>query len=142
MARKDTILHLRSVLIRRRDALRRALKGDLTLLKELHAESPGDVLDAAMDTASGEINSQLVEVESRELEQIEEAIARIKEGTYGTCEVCEKQIPLKRLQALPYATECIDCKRQLEAGPGANVAPTWEQGFSLRMNAASEADIW
>lgn len=142
MARKDTILHLRSVLIRRRDALRRALKGDLTLLKELHAESPGDVLDAAMDTASGEINSQLVEVESRELEQIEEAIGRIKDGTYGTCEVCEKPIPLKRLQALPYATECIACKRQLEAGPAGNVAPTWEQGFSLRMNAGSEADIW
>ena len=51
MARKDALLSLRAILFRRRDALRSALNGDLTLLKELRSESPGDVIDAAVDAA-------------------------------------------------------------------------------------------
>ena len=61
-----------------------------------------------------EINSQLAEVESRELANIEEALERIKQGTYGKCEGCKSNIPLARLQALPYATTCIDCQREME----------------------------
>ena len=48
MARKDAILNLRQVLIKRRDALRKALAGDLSLLKELREQSTGDVVDAAV----------------------------------------------------------------------------------------------
>ena len=71
-------------------------------------------MDAAMDTAQDEISSQLVEVESRELTQIEEALNRIREGHYGECEVCDKPIPLARLQAVPYAISCIECARKQE----------------------------
>jgi DnaK suppressor protein len=38
----------------------------------------------------------------------------MKEGTYGQCEVCGGRIPLARLEALPYATMCIACQRELE----------------------------
>ena len=62
MARKDEILHIRDVLVVRRDALRRALAGDLSLLSELRNQGTGDVIDAALDSAQGEINSQLAEV--------------------------------------------------------------------------------
>ena len=47
MARKDAILNLRQVLIKRRDALRKALAGDLSMLKELREQSSSDVIDAA-----------------------------------------------------------------------------------------------
>ncbi|MEZ6068854.1 MAG: hypothetical protein R3C10_01010 [Pirellulales bacterium] len=47
MARKDAILNMKQVLITRRDALRKALAGDLSLLKELREQSAGDVIDAA-----------------------------------------------------------------------------------------------
>ena len=114
MARKDSLLNLHAILVRRRDALRSALAGDLTLLRELRSESPGDVIDAAYDSAQDEISSQLAEVESRELANIENALERMKAGTYGTCEVCSGKIPLVRLNALPYATMCIDCQRDLE----------------------------
>ena len=114
MARKDAIGKLRDVLVRRRDALRKAMAGDLSLLREMRDQGPGDVLDAAVDTAQDELNSQLLEVESRELTQIEDALERLTEGTFGLCEECEKPIPLSRLQALPYATECIECKRKPE----------------------------
>jgi DnaK suppressor protein len=116
MARKEAILNLRQILIKRRDALRKALAGDLSLLKELREQSSGDVVDFALDSVQDEISSQLAEVESRELANIETALERMREGTYGACEGCEKPIPLARLQALPYATMCIECKRESEKG--------------------------
>ncbi len=114
MARKDAILNLRQVLIKRRDALRKALAGDLSLLKELREQTSGDVVDFALDSAQDEISSQLAEVESRELAQIEGALELMREGKYGLCEGCEKPIPLARLQALPYAATCIECQREAE----------------------------
>ncbi|MDA0254635.1 MAG: TraR/DksA family transcriptional regulator [Planctomycetota bacterium] len=114
MARKDALAKMRAILVKRRDALRSALAGDLTLLKELRSQSPGDLVDAAYDSAQDEISSQLAEVESRELASIENALERMQEGSYGQCEVCGGRIPVARLQALPYATMCIGCQRELE----------------------------
>lgn len=114
MARKDSILTMRQTLMMRRDALRTALAGDLSLLKELRAQTSGDVIDAALDSAQDEICSQLAEVESRELSQIENALLRMRDGQYGLCEACGCNIPMARLHALPYATLCIDCQREAE----------------------------
>ena len=68
MARKESVEIQRQILLKRRDALRTALAGDLSLLKELRQQTSGDVVDAALDSAQDEISSQLAEVESRELE--------------------------------------------------------------------------
>src|SRR3954467_612979 len=114
MARKDALGSMRQILIKRRDALRQALAGDLSLLKELRAQSAGDVVDAALDSAQDEISSQLAEVESRELASIENALQRMREGQYGVCESCGNGIPMARLNALQYATLCIDCQREAE----------------------------
>ncbi len=114
MARKDQILHMNQVLKTRRDALRQALAGDLSVLKELRQQAVGDVVDAALDAAQDEISSQLAEVESRELARIEKALERMREGVYGICEGCESKIPMARLNALPYATYCIGCQSELE----------------------------
>ncbi|HSK06812.1 MAG TPA: TraR/DksA C4-type zinc finger protein [Acidimicrobiia bacterium] len=46
------------------------------------------------------------------LSKVEWALARMGEGTYGICESCGKSIPLARLDALPYATLCVDCARR------------------------------
>jgi DnaK suppressor protein len=114
MARKDAMSGMREILIRRRDALRKALAGDLSLLKELREQSSGDVVDFALDSAQDEISSQLAEVESRELAHIEKALERMREGSYGICEGCNNSILAARLQALPYATFCIQCQREAE----------------------------
>ena len=86
MGRKDALLALRQVLIKRRDALRKALAGDLSMLKELREQTSGDVVDFALDSAQDEISSQLAEVESRELSHIENALEQMREGRYGQCE--------------------------------------------------------
>lgn len=119
MARKKTaknsdLQKLKDVLLVRREALRQALAGDDSLLKEMEAQTGGDVVDFAMGSASGELRSQLAEVESRELQAVEVALKRMKEGTYGDCEACTCKIPMARLEVLPYATYCVNCKRKAE----------------------------
>src|SRR3954451_14169677 len=115
MARKDALLRLHSRLVARRDALRKALNGDLESFCQFAALNVvGDNVDAAVDTANDEICSQLVEIESRELGQIEHALQRIVEGVYGRCEYCNGKIAEARLNALPYTNSCIDCQRENE----------------------------
>lgn len=139
MTRKEAILNLHQVLIKRRDALRQALAGDLSLLKELSAQSSGDVVDAALDSVQDEISSQLAEVESRELARIETALERMREGQYGVCEGCGISIPMARLAALPYATMCIKCQRESEHEGGAGGrGDDWGR---LLDTSGSEADL-
>jgi len=72
------------------------------------------------------LSSQLAEVESRELAQIEAALELMRDGKYGVCEGCEKPIPLARLQALPYAATCIECQRAAErSGVGDGYVADW-----------------
>ena len=126
MARKDALLRLHARLVARRDALRKALNGDLDSFREFAATNVvGDNVDAAVDTANDEICSQLVEIESRELGQIEHALQRIVDGVYGRCEFCGGKIAEARLNALPYTNSCIDCQRENERhGQAFGPAPT------------------
>ena len=75
-------------------------------------------MDAAFDSGSEEIASQLAELEAKELRQVERAITKIKNGTYGMCEGCQAKIPVARLNALPYSTLCVNCKREYESDAG------------------------
>lgn len=140
MARKDAILSMRQILIKRRDALRRALAGDLSLLKELREQTSGDMVDAALDSAQDEISSQLAEVESRELARIENALERMRSGNYGLCEGCGVKIPLARLHALPYATNCIECQREAERD-GSNGRADADWGRLLDSSSGDEVSI-
>jgi len=115
MTRQESLFRLRQVLIRRRDALRRTLHGELERFNTMDERVVGDVVDQALDTAYGTVNSQLAEAESRELEQIEHALRRYRERRYGVCESCDRNIPLARLRALPYATTCIRCRKEAES---------------------------
>ncbi|MCA9260119.1 MAG: TraR/DksA family transcriptional regulator [Planctomycetales bacterium] len=138
MARKDSILKLRDLLLKRRDALRKALAGDLSMLKSLRDQIGGDVVDVALDAAQDEISSKLAEVESRELANIEVALERIKSGSYGQCEICGGKIPLARLNALPYATNCIDCQRAAETGGAGGMA---SGDWSRVLDASVDVDV-
>jgi len=145
MARKDAMMGLRQILMRRRDALRQALAGDLSLLKELRQQNSGDVIDAALDTAQDEISSQLAEVESRELSSIDVALERMRKGEYGRCDGCGQVIPLARLQALPYATTCIQCQREAEKSGdvvgGSGLSRIFDGGMSDTEVSSADLEI-
>jgi RNA polymerase-binding protein DksA len=74
---------------------------------------PGDIATVTLDR---EIDYTLGENEERVLEAIDAALQRIEDGTFGTCRSCGEPIGLERLEALPYTTQCIDCKRREERG--------------------------
>jgi DnaK suppressor protein len=115
MDRKDSILRLRQELISRRDALRRSLDGNMGLLGQVVSKkSNEDPADGADGSTQQHIGSLLAEVENRELTYIDAALKRMRDGTYGVCQDCGINIPMARLNALPYATHCISCQRLAE----------------------------
>jgi DnaK suppressor protein len=63
-----------------------------------------------------ELDEGLEENAEHLLAEIEMALRRIDDGTYGTCVVCGRPIGAERLEAVPYATLCIDDKRAQERG--------------------------
>jgi DnaK suppressor protein len=71
--------------------------------------------DTATETYDRELDYTLEENSEHVLADIDAALKRIDDGTYGTCTNCGKQIPVERLEARPYATLCIDCQRQRES---------------------------
>src|SRR6516162_7245695 len=119
MARREALLRLHKSLVARANTLRKALAGELEDLRNSKArDTLGDSADAAFDSGNEEIASQLAELEARELSQIERALVRMKQGTYGLCEHCQTKIPVARLNALPYSTTCVQCQREMEMYPG------------------------
>jgi DnaK suppressor protein len=115
MSRRDALLRLNKSLMARRDELRKRLGGELQDLRSYQAgDASGDSADQALNAGSDEVSFHLAELESREVVQIEKALARLKQGTYGICEGCQKKIPVARLNALPFSTTCIECQREME----------------------------
>jgi DnaK suppressor protein len=122
MPRQDALLRLHETLRARSADLRHQLAGELACLRDFKtADSTSDSADVAFQTSSDEMSSQLAELDARELSQIEGALARLAQGTYGVCEGasedCQKRIPVARLNALPYTTWCIHCEREMEKCP-------------------------
>ena len=74
---------------------------------------PGDI---ATETFDRELDEGLEEGARRRLGEIDAALGRIEDGTYGTCTACGNPIGLERLRAVPWAALCIDDQRRLEQG--------------------------
>jgi len=71
--------------------------------------------DQGTDEARQEQMIGLMQSERRYLYRIEDALQRIEDGSYGKCELCEEQIGLPRLEALPYTRLCIECAEKEDA---------------------------
>ena len=80
---------------------------------ELLSAADNHLADAATDTYERELDEGLEEDARDQLRQVEKALARIESGEYGRCEVCGKEIPVERLEAVPWTTLCIDDARRL-----------------------------
>lgn len=103
-------------------ARKRILQGDVTMLQDealKKGQDSGDlsslplhIADQGTDSFEQDMTLGLMENESDELQEIEEALERIKDNRYGVCETCNKSIPKTRLQAIPFARLCITCKRK------------------------------
>ena len=84
--------------------------------RELSGGLDNHLADMATHTYDRELDSTLEESEGQHLGHIDAALKRIEAGTYWICENCGRPIGLERLEAMPWATLCIDCKREAERG--------------------------
>ena len=112
-----------------REALLEERRRVVDAIEYLHEENPGSLEDesdemrldnhlaeTASVTLDREIDYTLEENAEHVLQAIDAALARIEDGTFGTCQSCGQQIAPERLEALPHATQCLGCKRRDERG--------------------------
>jgi RNA polymerase-binding protein DksA len=101
-------------------------------IEYLHEENPGSLEDETGELQTPSVNDHLGDMATatfdRELDYtleenaeavlsaIDAALARMEDGGYGICQNCGRPISPERLEAIPWATHCIDCKRKLERG--------------------------
>jgi DnaK suppressor protein len=111
---KKKMTKLRESLLAERHAILQqhlSTKSAVTIPLEI---STGDAADAAGANDVKEMALNLQETEKRSLARIDEALARIEEGTYGQCDECGGTIPEKRMLAMPQAKYCVSCQEKLE----------------------------
>ena len=70
--------------------------------------------DMSADAYQRELSLDLASTEQQVLYQIDDALKRMDEGTYGVCQNCSRPIALSRLKAVPYTSSCITCQRATE----------------------------
>ncbi len=106
-------------LLRRLDQERSQLKDEA--LQPTGGEASGSLsnvplhpADLANHVCEEELAIGLVQNEEQLMEEINAALVRIDQGTYGRCEACRGEISRDRLQALAYARHCIRCAKQLQ----------------------------
>ncbi len=75
----------------------------------------GDLIDQANADAETELQIRLHQTDGRLLRAIEEALARVRHGTYGVCTICKQPISKARLEAVPWTLHCRDCKEREHA---------------------------
>ena len=75
----------------------------------------GDIVDQANADAEAELQIHLHKSDGRLLMAIEEALARMRQGTYGVCAVCKEPITKARLEAVPWTHLCRECKERQAA---------------------------
>ena len=79
---------------------------------------PIHMADIGSDNYEQEFMIDLIQNEEAEVRQIDEALERIQDGTFGECGSCGKRIPKERLKVIPYTTMCVDCKKDEEIAAG------------------------
>ena len=72
--------------------------------------------DEGTDDFVKQINLEVANKEFGLLRQIDRALEKIEEGTYGICDITEEEIPLKRMEAIPYATMTVKAQEKYEKG--------------------------
>lgn len=145
MARRDALLRLHKSLLARREDLLKKLEGEWANLRGFGGgDSTGDVADDAFQSGSDEMASQLAALDARELAQIERALMKLKNGTYGICEGCGQKISVARLNALPYTAYCIECQREAERNPDwadRRSVGSWEKVYDADVPIEEQREI-
>ena len=122
--RKTELQRFRKLLTEEKERVMQSLAQHEKIIKHTDDQSglemgkahSNHMADQGSDEFQYETTIKFANTEGRYLYNIEEALGRIEDGTYGKCQECNKAIGLARLRRLPYTRMCIVCKEKEEAG--------------------------
>jgi DnaK suppressor protein len=129
--KKNQIDYFRKILQNQKQTLLAKVKNSVELNREEASDEVRDTADFASDFYERELAMGLTETERARLQEVEEALDRLEGGKYGKCETCGNLISPSRLEALPFARLCIECKAKEEKinNSSNNVANNNSTGF-------------
>ena len=111
---KSEIEYFKDLLLLRKEQIEKnidSVEREMDELRDLELNDEGDFASASSDNmVENAIGSQ----QELELKEINSALDKIKDGTYGVCEMCEEDIGFQRLKVKPHAKYCIDCREIAE----------------------------
>ena len=113
---KKKIEQYKKRLEERQQDLRRGVSRNVQDGRDADVETAQDIADKAANSYTKEFLFSQSNNERQLLAQVEEALSRIREGTFGECANCGKDMNPKRLEAVPWAKYCIECQEKMENG--------------------------
>ena len=118
---KEQIKQFRQLLITERAKLASEIRSIAQDASKSPREASGDLsaytlhmADMAADTYERELSMNIVSSEQELLYQVDDALKRLDDGSFGLCQQCSQPITMSRLKAVPYASLCISCQRAKE----------------------------
>jgi DnaK suppressor protein len=113
---KKKLDYFRKRLETRQQELRRTVTRTQQDGRSADEDSAQDIADRAASSYNKEFLFSQSNNERQLLQMVESALNRIREGTFGECISCGKEINAKRLEAVPWTRHCIECQEKLEQG--------------------------
>src|SRR6516225_12044412 len=112
--RKTTLKNSKQLLLDMKRQLLREINEDLKHGREGAKDDGMDTYDLASEERDREINFILSDRERIKIKQIDDALERLGDGSYGVCESCGLDIAEERLNAMPFTRLCRDCQQEQE----------------------------
>ena len=120
----EKLKHFKNLLLNQLRQYTEQIRTDQAAALELYDEGVKDSVDLSVQDLQKEIALRLGEKSSQAVADIDQALLRIKEGTYGTCARCGKPIDERRLEAIPTARYDAACQAIIESADGEDDLPT------------------
>ncbi len=113
---KKELEKYRRLLKEKKNALLAELAKTKNAEEETTEESTQDIADKAVSSYTREFLYSLNDSERSTIQQIDQALGRVEDGTYGSCLNCGNPMSEKRLTAIPWSRHCVDCQELAEKG--------------------------
>jgi len=110
MLKEKQIILLKNQLLNRRKQLTEGVSSSKSLLQELLSESFSDDTDYAEISSDSHNMNAITNNQLKEINEIDTALKKIENNTYGICNMCDEEIGIKRLKAKPHAVFCVHCR--------------------------------
>lgn len=138
--RANFLAKMREQLLEMKAKLLAEIDSTLRAEREGNKDEGMDTYDLASEERDREINFILSDRERVKLKQIDDALERMDEGTYGVCESCGLEIAEERLEAMPFSRLCRDCQQDEEREAKSQRRPADDEPNAYRKVGSTDAD--